>query len=286
MQSTPSQRIYLIVMSILLYHVCPDLPRGLSRSDFPTKIRYASHVSTTRATCPANLVHLDWVTRMFDKNDSSESPQGRFTHSMPFPCRADKGLECVFPIWFTQCGLVWFTLAMPCPCHALTMPFFSRPQHSTAVFRRPCCTVALRRTAWSEHDMASVNQTRPHCVNQMGKTHSKPLAARHGNGMLCLNRPSMCTFLQAGDNSSLLDPTMIKMQRTLKYVNKKRRQFNLLHCLTVRIKATLSFETSGRTRPTTQRHTTCTAALSVCLSHSYTTCLPVFRQNNQTHRTI
>ena len=30
--------------------------------------------------------------------------------------------------------------------------------------------------------MASVNQTRPHCVNQMGKTHSKPLAARHDRG--------------------------------------------------------------------------------------------------------
>ena len=30
--------------------------------------------------------------------------------------------------------------------------------------------------------MAIVNQTRPHCVNQMGKTHSKPLAARHGRG--------------------------------------------------------------------------------------------------------
>jgi len=30
-----------------------------------------------------------------------------------------------------------------------------------------------------------VNQTRPHCVNQMGKTHSKPLAARHGRGMAC-----------------------------------------------------------------------------------------------------
>ena len=30
--------------------------------------------------------------------------------------------------------------------------------------------------------MARVNQTRPHCVNQMGKTHSKPLAARHGRG--------------------------------------------------------------------------------------------------------
>ena len=27
--------------------------------------------------------------------------------------------------------------------------------------------------------MASVNQKRPHCVNQMGKAHSKPLAERH-----------------------------------------------------------------------------------------------------------
>ena len=32
--------------------------------------------------------------------------------------------------------------------------------------------------------MASVNQTRPHCVNQTGKTHSKPLAARHGRSAL------------------------------------------------------------------------------------------------------
>ena len=48
------------------------------------------------------------------------------------------------------------------------------------------------------HGMASVNQTRPHCVNQMGKTPSKPLAARHdrgttwarhGHGMICVNRP-------------------------------------------------------------------------------------------------
>ena len=44
--------------------------------------------------------------------------------------------------------------------------------------------------AWHGHGMASMNQTRPHCVNQTGKTqHSKPLAARHGRGMLCVNRP-------------------------------------------------------------------------------------------------
>jgi hypothetical protein len=30
--------------------------------------------------------------------------------------------------------------------------------------------------------MACVNQTLPHCVNQMGKTQSKALAVRHGRG--------------------------------------------------------------------------------------------------------
>jgi hypothetical protein len=39
------------------------------------------------------------------------------------------------------------------------------------------------------HGIASVNHTRPHCINRMRKTHSKPLAARHGYGVLCVNRP-------------------------------------------------------------------------------------------------
>ena len=54
--------------------------------------------------------------------------------------------------------------------------------------------------AWARHGhgMASVNQTRPHCVTQMGKTHSKPLTAwndrgtswtQHGHGILSVNRP-------------------------------------------------------------------------------------------------
>jgi len=29
----------------------------------------------------------------------------------------------------------------------------------------------------------------------MGKTHSKPLAARHGNGMLCVNRPLVFAYV-------------------------------------------------------------------------------------------
>ena len=56
-------------------------------------------------------------------------------HAVPLPCRAAKGFEWVFPIWFTQCGLVWFTFVMP--CYAPTMTFFSRPRHSTSVERRP-----------------------------------------------------------------------------------------------------------------------------------------------------
>jgi hypothetical protein len=54
----------------------------------------------------------------------------------------------------------------------------------------PRCAVALRSrfqngmvVAWHGRGMICVNQTRPHRVNQMGKTQSKPLAARHGRGM-------------------------------------------------------------------------------------------------------
>ena len=45
--------------------------------------------------------------------------------------------------------------------------------------------------AWHGRGMASVNQTRTYCVNQMGKTHSKPLAARHGRGTASA-RHAMC----------------------------------------------------------------------------------------------
>ena len=84
---------------------------------------------------------------------------------------------------------------LPCHAHAMLRPCRSSQGHSTAVEKRPCCAMALRRTAWAWHGMASVKQTRPHCVNQMVKTHSKPLAARHGRGtawawhVMCVNGP-------------------------------------------------------------------------------------------------
>jgi hypothetical protein len=45
--------------------------------------------------------------------------------------------------------------------------------------------------AWHGRGMSNVNQTRPHYVNQMGKTHSKTLAARHGRGTAWA-RHAMC----------------------------------------------------------------------------------------------
>jgi hypothetical protein len=53
-------------------------------------------------------------------------------HAVPMTCRADKGLDCFFHIWFTQCGRVWFTHAMPRPRHATTTPFWKRFLKATA----------------------------------------------------------------------------------------------------------------------------------------------------------
>jgi hypothetical protein len=102
-------------------------------------------------------LELVWVCCGWRTPPTAHS-EGGFTHSMPRPCRAAKGLECVFPIWFTQCGSVWFTLHI------------------------------------------FMNQTRPHCVNQMGKTHSKPLPARHGRGTAWARQCERDSSVGAADN--------------------------------------------------------------------------------------
>jgi hypothetical protein len=58
------------------------------------------------------------------------------------------------------------------------------------VLPMPRCAVALRSrfqngmvVAWHGRGMTCVNKKWPHCVNQMGKTQSKPLGERHGRGM-------------------------------------------------------------------------------------------------------
>jgi hypothetical protein len=121
---------------------------------------------------------------------------------MPCPCRAANGLECVFPIWFTQCGRVWFTLAMPRPCHALTMPFLSRSRHSKAVDRRPVGYLpalgffrlphGVPRRLLSEAYQSSSQQSIPTTVKSgrgVCELTYGMAGELHGHGMLCVNPP-------------------------------------------------------------------------------------------------
>jgi len=62
-----------------------------------------------------------WVIAHFKDPFTHSMPCLCRAHAVPLPCRAAKGLECVFPIWFTQCGRVWFTVAMPCSDHAVLL---------------------------------------------------------------------------------------------------------------------------------------------------------------------
>jgi hypothetical protein len=90
---------------------------------------------------------------------------------------------------------------MPCPCRSF--PF---DLHSAAVFDSHIPWHGLCESA------LCVNQTRPHCVNQMGKTQSTPLAERHGrgtaeerhgNGMVCVNPPSISVPLKTVPRTTL-----------------------------------------------------------------------------------
>ena len=98
---------------------------------------------------------------------------------------------------------------LPCYAHVMLRPCRSSQGHTTEHGRRE--TVMLCRGlekngmvgAWHGHGMASVNQTWPHCVNQMGKTHSKSLAARHGRGT-AWERYAMCESTLRDDWSSPL----------------------------------------------------------------------------------
>jgi hypothetical protein len=55
--------------------------------------------------------------------------------AVTLPCRSAKGLDCVFPIWFTQCGRVWSThhaVLMPFPCRSPDMPRICFSESETA----------------------------------------------------------------------------------------------------------------------------------------------------------
>ena len=117
---------------------------------------------------------------------------------MPFPCHA-------MPLGFRMClsHLIYtvrpclihtcHAMPMPCPDHAVLLKVTAQHgRRETAVL---CCGLEKNGMvgAWHGHGhgMASVNQTRPHCVNQVGKTHSKLLVEWRGSGK-AWERQAMC----------------------------------------------------------------------------------------------
>ena len=96
-------------------------------------------------------------------------------------------------IYTVRSCLIHTCHAMPMPCSDHAVLLKDTAQHgrlSTAVLY---CGLEKNGIvgAWHGHGTASVNQTRLHCVNQMGKTHSQPLAVRHGRGTAWA-RHAMC----------------------------------------------------------------------------------------------
>ena len=85
----------------------------------------------------------------------------------------------------------YHVMSMPCSDHAVLLKATAQlGRRETAELCRGLEKNSMVR-AWHGHDMTNVNQTRPHCVNQMAKAHSKPLAARHGRGTACA-RHAIC----------------------------------------------------------------------------------------------
>jgi hypothetical protein len=84
--------------------------------------------------------------------------------ALPFSDSAERGQVAHMPSLDGRCQ---FTHTMPFTCRDPAVA--SRGRFQKGIF-----------VAWQGKGKASVNQTRPHCVNQMGKTQYKPLAERHG----------------------------------------------------------------------------------------------------------
>ena len=157
-----------------------DIKKGGHSPEFLTGGKASRTQMVTRASDPPSAFICQRVYKNTDNIDLPTGGTGRppelpikadshtafRAHAVPLSCRASKGLECVFPISFTQWGSVWFTLAMPCPCHALLWSWQERHGWSMA---------------WAWHSKCESDTV--DCVNQVGKTHSKHLAARHGRGM-------------------------------------------------------------------------------------------------------
>src|SRR5215510_996844 len=108
---------------------------------------------------------------------------------MPFPCRVKTPIH------------TYHAATLPRTCHSpasdnklpgtprdsrkkptagRSLTFSSHAFRMTSACHEPAVKGIF--VAWQGNGTVCVNQTRPHCVNQMGKSQSKLLAVRHGRG--------------------------------------------------------------------------------------------------------
>jgi hypothetical protein len=93
---------------------------------------------------------------------------------------AAKGLERVFPIWFRQRGHIWFTLAMPHPCHPL--PCRSSQGHGTVEPSRDGLWASARVRLLPANTRSSTKLLSAAFQSQMQVASVKPNTVCHGWG--------------------------------------------------------------------------------------------------------
>src|SRR5215510_2373132 len=155
---------------------------------------------TRRSLLPRRPGWMDNLLNFFSGLQKLEQrAKGGFTHTMPFPCRVKDRFThtmpfpCRDPANLRQCCVLRNS-----PCgRSCRHPATNLPSLDGHTMPSPCHEPAVKGifVAWQVNGMVCVNQTRPHCVNQMGKTQSKPLAGRHGRGTVEGNaweRHGMC----------------------------------------------------------------------------------------------
>jgi hypothetical protein len=137
-----------------------------------------------------------------DCKDLLEVEQLRLIYTydaVPLPCRSAKGLDCVFPIWFTQCGRVWFTHAMPFPCHDTNMPFWKRPLKATAWERHGMCELASAVLRRHVGDLPAFGEWQVRGRVAAGERHGM---CESGCEVQCTVRSCPAPFVQRGFDST------------------------------------------------------------------------------------